>query len=84
MSNPRGQQRDKPFRDALRMEIADASGDSKKLRAIAKKLLAKATAGDVNAIREVADRLDGKVPQAVTGEDGGPIHVTITKEEADY
>jgi hypothetical protein len=37
----RGQQRDKPFQDALRMEIAAAGEDLKALRKVAKALLAK-------------------------------------------
>lgn len=71
MANPssRGQQRDKPFRDALRMEIADADGDFKRLRKIAAALADKAETGDVQAIKEIADRLDGKVAQAITGDD---------------
>jgi hypothetical protein len=78
MANPRGQQRDKPFRDALRLQIADAGEDFKALRRIAAALLDKAASGDVNAIKEVADRLDGKVPQAVGGSDElGPIQTTI-------
>ena len=73
MANPRGQQRDKPFLAALRLEIAEASGDPKRLRRVAVALLTKAETGDVAAIRELADRLDGKVPQAVTGEDGAAL-----------
>src|SRR5262249_61747411 len=76
MPNPRGQQRDKPFRDALRMEIAAAGDDHKALRKVARALLTKAGAGDVHAIREIGDRMDGRVPQAVTGDaDGDPITV---------
>ena len=79
MANPRGQQRDKPFRDALRMEIAEAGDDRKKLREVAKVLIARAMAGDVKAITEIADRMDGKVPQAVIGdEDSDPIKMIIT------
>lgn len=73
MANPtsRGQQRDKPFRDALRMELAAAGDDHKLLRAVAVALIGKATDGDVPAIKEIADRLDGKVPQGIeNGEDG--------------
>jgi hypothetical protein len=81
MANPRGQQRDKPFLAALRLEIA-AGGDPKPLRRIARKLLAKAEEGDVHAIREVADRLDGKVPQAISGEDGAPVSVRFVVEGA--
>jgi hypothetical protein len=70
MANPRGQQRDKPFRDALRMEIAAAGEDHKALREVARALLTKAASGDVHAIREIGDRMDGKVAQALVGDDG--------------
>lgn len=75
MANPRGQQRDKPFRDALRMEaLALANGEQNNhpvgsLRSLAQALLMKGAGQDVPAIKEVADRLDGKVPQAVVGDD---------------
>lgn len=36
-------------------------------------LTEKAKKGDVLAAREVFDRLWGKAPQAITGDDGGPI-----------
>jgi serine/threonine protein kinase HipA of HipAB toxin-antitoxin module len=69
MANPtsRGQQRDKPFRDALRMELAKlGEDDPKALRGLARKLLATAAADDgLAAIKEVADRLDGKPAQAM-------------------
>lgn len=79
MANPRGQQRDKPFRDALRMEIAAAGEDHKALRAVAVALMMKASSGDVPAIREIADRLDGKVPQAIIGgeEDDPPVQLAL-------
>ena len=76
MANPRGQQRDKPFRDALRMEIAAAGEDHKALRRVARALLKAAETGKVDAIREVGDRLDGKVAQALVGDDrSGPIMI---------
>ena len=80
----RGQQRDKPFRDALRAEIATAQdeNDFKSLRRIARKLLETAADGDTAAIKEVADRLDGKVPQAVVGDDeGDPIRFSEATDE---
>jgi ribosomal protein L17 len=58
--NPRGQQRDKLFREALRMQLAQAGEDLKALREIADVLIAEAKAGNIQAIRELADRLDGK------------------------
>src|SRR5262245_37236246 len=57
---PRGQQRDKPYREALRMELAAAGEDMKKLREIARVHIARCEAGDMQAIKEWADRLDGK------------------------
>jgi hypothetical protein len=78
MSNPnsRGQQRDKPFRDALRIAISEAEDNPRKLRRIAEKLFDKAAEGDVAAIKEIADRLDGKVPQGIGGDDElGPVQL---------
>lgn len=71
MSNPRGQMRSKKFRDALDIEIAALAQDDDRrgLRAVARKLIALAVEGDIAAIRELADRVDGKVPQAIGGVD---------------
>lgn len=84
MARPKGaQNKDKPFREALRMEISKAGDNHKRLREIAKALLDKAASGDVSAIKETADRLDGKVPQAVVGDsEHDPIHVRFVVEGA--
>ena len=74
----RGQQRDKPFRDALRMELAAAGADQKALRAIARKLIAQAESGDMQAVKEIADRMDGKPAQSVEMSGG----LAISHEEA--
>ena len=66
------------FRDALRMELAGDDEDFKLLRKIAKGLIGRAAKGDIAAIREVANRLDGRPPQAVEMNGG----LTITHEEA--
>ncbi len=57
----------------LRIAIneANALGGSK-LRAVAEALVDKALTGDVHAINTIADRLDGKVPQAHVGSDDHP------------
>lgn len=62
------------------MEIADAGDNLKALRPIAAALIQEASEGNVNAIKELADRLDGKVPQAIVGDDEHePIQVAVIK-----
>ena len=50
------------------LEIAD--NNPEKLDELANALIAKARQGDVTALKEMADRLDGRVPQAVVGDSG--------------
>ncbi|TQX88449.1 MULTISPECIES: hypothetical protein [unclassified Rhizobium] len=64
-----GRKQEKPFRDALRMALAEAGDNQQALRVIAGKLIDKAKEGDMQAIKELADRLDGKATQALVGED---------------
>lgn len=60
---------------AIKEAVADGS-DKTKLRAVADALVDKAISGDVAAIKEIAERLDGKVPQAVVGDnDEDPINL---------
>ena len=65
IGNPKGRAVEKPFADALRMEIKEAGDNHQKLREIARKLLDKAAEGDMSAINCFADRLDGKPSQAL-------------------
>jgi hypothetical protein len=56
----------RPFADALRLELAAAGDNQRALRAIARNLIAIATSGEpiaLQAIREIADRTDGKARQ---------------------
>ena len=90
---PRGQQRDKIYREALRLELADMSEgvDLKKLRQIARAHIEKAASGDMQAIKELADRLDGRPAQSLDlGNPDRPpprkiineiVHVHETREE---
>lgn len=78
---PKGaQNKDKPFRDALKAEIAAAEdeNDFRSLRKIARGLLTAAGEGKIDAIREIADRVDGKVPQGVIGGEAGDPAITVT------
>ena len=74
--------KEKSFANMLNIAIKEAieGTDKTKLRAVADALVDKAMSGDVQAIKEVADRIDGKVPQGVIGgdEDDNPINV-VTK-----
>ena len=73
--NPKGRQAEKPFRDALRMELAAAGEDHKSLRKIAKKLISEANKGNMAAMKEIADRMDGKAAQSLTvgGDQDNPL-----------
>jgi hypothetical protein len=78
----RGPYIDKPFRAALLLAVK-REGDAKvkgktKLDRIAAQLIQEAIDGDVPAAKEIADRLDGKVPQAITGEGGGPVALAVS------
>jgi hypothetical protein len=55
--------RQKPFADALK--VALLSGGGRRLRIIADKLAEKAEQCDLQAIQQIADRLDGKPAQAI-------------------
>ena len=59
------------------MELAAAGEDMKKLREIARVHIARCEAGDMQAIKDLADRLDGRPAQAL--EHSGPDSEPITK-----
>lgn len=58
--------KDKPFAEALRLELNAAGEDHKALRKIAAKVITMAEGGDMQAINAIADRLDGKPAQEST------------------
>jgi len=73
--------KEKSFYNALSVALAQADGidlEGKritKLRQVAETLVTKAIEGEGWAIKEIADRVDGKAMQQVevSGEDGGPV-----------
>ena len=80
----KGAKPDKLMRDALILALKDEAIDANgqmttKLRKVAEKLVEKAMDGDVPAIKEIGDRVDGRPSQAIIG-DGNedPINV-VTK-----
>lgn len=74
---PGSKNKEKPFLEALRMTLLDEGPNHFALRRISKALIEKAAQGDTTAIRELADRIDGKVPQGITGADDGPVMVSF-------
>ena len=67
----------KRFRQQLIAALEDVpEGDVSNLRKVADKLVVAAISGDVQAIKEIADRADGKVPQGIGGSDElGPVQL---------
>ena len=64
--NPGGRPKSKLWREAILEALnAAGNGNGKKLRLLAKKIVEQALAGDVSAMREIGDRIDGKPHQPV-------------------
>lgn len=72
--NPNGQPKwVKPWRDAIRLAIARREQDNPHaIVDLAEKLLKAVDGGDVSAMKEFGDRVDGKVAQPVGGADDLP------------
>lgn len=71
---------DKPWRQAV--DIALKRKDSQGVRMLqraADALVQAAAAGDVPALRELGDRIDGKVPQAVDANVSGTLEINIVR-----
>lgn len=62
---------------ALEKRAQSRSDVIEALDELAEKLLALCDTGDLPALKELGDRLDGKAAQsiALTGEDGGPVQI---------
>lgn len=69
----------KAWADAVRKasHAIDPKAKAKKLDLLARALVSAGLDGDVSALKEIGDRLDGKVPQALVGgdEDSQPIRI---------
>jgi hypothetical protein len=61
----------KLWTDALRRALL--AEDGKKLRKLADKLIASALKGNVMALKEIGDRMEGKPAQAIVGPNGGAV-----------
>jgi hypothetical protein len=77
--NPKGSRKAKLFEDALKRAIVQEDGQ--RVREAAEKLLTLAAAGESWALKELADRLDGKVAQSLihSGDDERPPLQVLTR-----
>lgn len=76
--NPDGRPKGKPWADAIRRALArrEQTGGAG-LNQLADKLIDAAVEGDMVAMREVADRLDGKPMQSIDAEFRGSLTSVI-------
>jgi hypothetical protein len=83
--NPSGRPKDRIWTDAIRMAVKEQTPDGRlKLRAIAETLVENAINGDIQAAREIGDRLDGKAIQQIAGDgDDGALIVKIVRLAAE-
>lgn len=86
MAAPLGNQnaaKGKPWALAIERALAKRSRveQVEALDSLAEKLLAKCDEGDLTALKELGDRLDGKAKKQkeLSGPDGGPVSVTWLK-----
>jgi phage I-like protein len=79
--NRNAKRENRMFSDSLRKSIAQANNSPDKLRKITDKLVKDAGDGNLMAIKEVADRLDGKAHQSVevSGDAEKPLITRIEK-----
>jgi hypothetical protein len=79
-----GPRKTKEMRDALRLALKDDinAPPRNKMDAIVRAHVSKALEGDMAAIKEIYDRIDGKVAQAIVGDsDGDAIQFETTSKE---
>lgn len=79
LGNQNARKDNRMWGDAIKRVVAQK--DSQKLRELAEKLVSLAEAGDVAALKELGDRLDGKPAQQVqlSGDSDAPLVVSVTK-----
>lgn len=80
----RGPKSDKIWSDAVRRAVLrrleNVEGKPQKIERLADKVVDMALDGDIAAVKEVADRLDGKPAQQqiLTGDKDSPIELKVT------
>ena len=67
--------KNKPWSDAINRALL--ANDGQKLRALADKLIDKALEGDVQALKEIGDRVEGKPAQVLATDPDNPLGFEI-------
>jgi len=80
--NRKGAPKTKVLKDVLTSELQTQSNGVDKLTAIINRLTTMAVKGDLNAIKEVLDRYDGKATQNVNANLSGDFNVTWNEEKS--
>lgn len=76
MANPEiGATKGKIWRDAIRRAV---QGDKGRIDRLAQQLVAKAEEGDMAALKEIGDRLDGKPKQQIDQHNTGETSLNVT------
>lgn len=65
--------KNKIWSDAIRRAVLQG----KRLDKLAEAIITAAEGGDISAIKEIGDRLEGKVTQTIAGENG-PVELIVT------
>lgn len=86
--NPKGRPLSKPYKEALEQQLAalalkNGIDPDRGYEVIAAAHVAKAMTGDMAAIKELADRIDGKVPNPIGGTDELPPITAFSWREPD-
>lgn len=71
----------RPWADAIRRALArrEQTGNGGDLNALADRLIDACLEGELPALKELGDRLDGKPAQAIVGDaEAGPVAMTVT------
>lgn len=77
LGNQNGTKQNRWWADTLKRALLQEDG--KRLRALAEKLIAKAEEGDIAALREIGDRVDGKPAQTISGDPDQPLVTRIER-----
>ena len=75
--NPYGAPRRKPITDELLRLLPKKYRGTPYTTAIVRALLRRAAEGDMPAIKEVREVIEGKIAQPISGPEGGPIPVSM-------